>query len=208
MLLPLLAWAADPNRLTPQEKQEGYILMFDGQALKGWDGDPAVWSVKDGVIVGSTEGVKLKHNTFLIYRSRKFSDFVLRVDIKLRNHNSGIQFRSHERPEWVLTGYQADASEAGDKSAWGNFCEEQGRGRNVMKTPDEGWLIGRKVYRKGDWNTYEITARGDEMRFVLNGVETIRIHDSKAADGWIGLQCHMGEPMRVEFRSLRIKPLR
>ena len=209
ILLPLVVHAAGPeNRLSPEEQKEGYILLFDGKSLSGWDGDPSVWSVKDGSIVGSTEGAPLKHNTFLIYRTRKFSDFVLRVDLKLRNHNSGIQFRSEEKPEWVLTGYQADASEAGDKSAWGNFYEEQGRGRNVMKTPDEGWLIGKKIYHKGEWNTYEITAKGDQIRFLLNGVETIQVVDSKASDGWLGLQCHTGEPMRVEFRNLRIKPLR
>jgi hypothetical protein len=209
LLVPLAASGAEPmNRLSPQEKREGFILMFNGKNLDGWDGDPAVWSVKDGVIVGSTEGGPIKHNTFLIYRPRKFSDFTMRVDLKLRNHNTGIQFRSEELPEWVMTGYQADASEAGEKSAWGNFYEEKGRGRNVMKIPDQGWLIGRKVYRKGDWNTYEIAAKGDQIRLVLNGVETINLTDGKAADGLIGLQCHMGEPMRVEFRNLRIKPLR
>jgi len=208
ILAPLAAPASEPlNRLSTEEKKEGFILMFNGKNLDGWDGNPAVWSVKDGVIVGSTDGSPLKHNTFLIYRSRKFSDFIMRADIKLRNHNSGIQFRSEELPEWVLMGYQADASEAGEKSAWGNFYEEKGRGRNVMRSPDQGWLIGQKAYRKGDWNTYEITAKGDHMRFVLNGVETIQVTDSKAADGWIGLQCHMGEPMRVEFRNMRIKPL-
>lgn len=208
LIVPLALPAADLNRLSPEERKDGFALMFNGKNLDGWDGDPAVWSAKDGVIVGSTEDGQLKHNTFLIYRAGKFSDFVMRADIKLRNHNSGIQFRSQELAEWVMTGYQADASEAGEKSAWGNFYEEKGRGRNVMRTPDQGWLIGQKVYHKGDWNTYEITAKGDRIRFVLNGVETIQIVDSKAADGWIGLQCHMGEPMRVEFRNMRIKALR
>lgn len=209
VLIPLAASGADPvNRLSPQEQKDGFILLFNGKNLDGWEGNPALWSVKDGVIVGSTDGGAIKHNTFLIYRSRKFSDFVMRVDMKLRNHNSGIQFRSEEQPEWVMTGYQADASEAGEKSAWGNFYEEKGRGRGVMKTPDQGWLTGQKVYHKGDWNTYEITAKRDRMSFVLNGVETLSLTDDKATEGLIGLQIHMGEPMRVEFRSLRIKPLR
>jgi hypothetical protein len=208
MLVPLALFGAEPiNQLSPQEKKEGFVLLFNGKNLDGWDGDPAVWSVKNGVIVGSTESCPLKHNTFLIYRAGKYSDFVMRVDLKLRNHNTGIQFRSKELPEWVMTGYQADASEAGAKSAWGNLYEEKERGRGVMKTPDQGWLIGQKVYHKGDWNTYEITAKGDQIRFVLNGVETLNLTDGKAAEGLIGLQCHMGEPMLVEFRNLRIKPL-
>src|SRR2546425_1151276 len=85
--------AGQPNALTPQEKKEGYILLFNGRDLSGWEGDPALWSVKDGVLVGSTEGTQIKHNTFLITKDR-YSDFVLKLEIKLRNHNSGIQFRS------------------------------------------------------------------------------------------------------------------
>ncbi len=64
--------------------------------------------MKDGAIVGSTEGAKIDRNTFLIYRAKQFGDFVFRAQVKLRNHNSGIQFRSEELPEWVCKGYQAD----------------------------------------------------------------------------------------------------
>ena len=67
--------------------------LFNGKNLDGWDGDPRLWSVKDGIIVGSTEGVPLEHNEFLISK-KKYSNFILRADMKLRNHNSGIQFRS------------------------------------------------------------------------------------------------------------------
>jgi hypothetical protein len=207
LILVANAAASDQNRLSPQEKKEGYHLLFNGKNLEGWHGDTAVWSVKDGVIVGTTDNHPVQHNTFLIY-DRKYSNFILRADIKLRNHNSGIQFRSTELPDFVVTGYQADASEAGEHSAWGNFYEEKGRGRNVMKNPDEGWTIGKTVYKKGDWNVIEIDARGPNMRLSLNGVPTISVVDDKAAGGVIAFQCHMGEPMRVEFRNIRIKELR
>ena len=118
----------------------GYTLLFNGKNLDGWDGDPALWSVQDGAIVGSSDGHPFKVNTFLIYKTRKFSDFTLKASIKLRNHNSGIQFRSGQLPGpgWIVSGPQADASDAGDKSAWGNYYEERGRSRTMMKTPDEG----------------------------------------------------------------------
>ena len=45
--------------------EDGFASLFDGKTLDGWDGAPALWSVEDGVIVGSTEGQKLKHNSFL-----------------------------------------------------------------------------------------------------------------------------------------------
>ena len=198
---------AAENQLSPGERREGFRLLFNGENLDGWHGDAALWSVKNGVIVGSTDNHKLEHNSFLI-SNRKYSDFILRVDIKLRNHNSGVQFRSQELPDYVCTGYQADASEAGEHTAWGNFYEEKGRGRGVMKNPDEGWMIGKTVYKKGDWNTIEVDARGPVMRIKLNGVETVSVTDDKAASGVIAFQAHMGTPMQVEFRNIRIKELR
>jgi hypothetical protein len=194
------------NQLSPEERKEGFRVLFKGKTLDGWHGDAELWSVKDGVIVGSTDNHKLEHNSFLI-SNQTYSNFILRTDIKLRNHNSGIQFRSKELPDYVCTGYQADASEAGDHSAWGNFYEEKGRARGVMKNPDEGWLIGKTVYKKGDWNTIEIEARGPVMRIKVNGVETVSVTDAAASSGVIAFQAHAGVPMRVEFRNIRIKEL-
>lgn len=185
------------------------IPLFNGRNLEGWEGDPQVWRVENGVIVGSTDNHPVQQNTFLIYQ-KPFSDFLLKAEVRLRNHNSGIHFRSAvlPGPGWVVTGYQADCSEAGpEKSAWGNFYEERGRGRAVMKTPDQGWQIGRKVYRQGDWNEYEILAQGRRIRLTLNGAVTIDTTDDKAATGIIALQLHAGPPMRVEFRNLRIQTL-
>jgi Domain of Unknown Function (DUF1080) len=207
-LLAALASVASSasNQLSPEERKEGFRLLFNGKNLDGWHGDTELWSVKDDVIVGSTDSHKLEHNSFLI-SNQKYSNFILRAEIKLRNHNSGIQFRSRELPDYVCTGYQADASEAGDHSAWGNFYEEKGRGRGVMKNPDEGWLVGKTVYKKGDWNTIEIDARGPVMRIKVNGVETIKVTDDAASSGVIAFQAHMGVSMRVEFRNIRIKEL-
>lgn len=197
------------NELTPQEKKEGFTLFFNGKNLDGWEGDPVRWSVQNGVIVGSSDGHPFKVNTFLIHK-RTYKNFILRADIKLRNHNSGIQFRSEQLPGegWMVRGYQADASEVDDaKSAWGNLYEERLRGRNAMKTPDQGWLIAKPLVHHGDWNSYEILADGDHIRLTFNGVVTIDAHDSAASSGIIALQLHAGPEMRVEFRNLRIKIL-
>ena len=103
----------------------------------------------------------------------------------------------------MVRGYQADASEVGDeKSAWGNLYEERLRGRNAMKTPDEGWLIAKPLLHHGDWNSYEILADGDHIRLTFNGHVTIDMHDHASADGIIALQLHAGPEMRVEFRNL------
>ena len=90
--------------------EEGFQPLFNGRNLDGWDGDPRMWSVRDGMIVGHTEGVEMKDNSFLISK-KTYANFILRVEMKLRNHNSGIQFRSEALPNWVVRGYQADAAE-------------------------------------------------------------------------------------------------
>jgi 3-keto-disaccharide hydrolase len=192
----------------PAFGEEGFQSLFNGRDLTGWKGDPDLWSVDSGAIVGSTDRKATASNTFLIY-GKPFADFILRADVRLRNHNSGIQFRSKvlDGPGWVVTGYQADFSEAGDRSAWGNFYEEKGRGRGVMKTPDEGWRVGEKVYRVDDWNSYEILAQGKRIRLTLNGTVTVDTTDDGASSGIIAIQLHAGAPMRVEVRNIRIKRL-
>ena len=203
--------AADHNQLRPQEKKDGWMLLFNGKNLDGWEGDPVRWSVQDGAIVGSSDGHPFQVNTFLIYRRRNFADFVLKASIKLRNHNSGIQFRSEQLPGagWIVRGLQADASDApGDRGAWGNFYEERGRSRTMMATPDEGWQKAKAVLRPTDWNDYEILADRTHIRLTFNGVVTIDTQETQSKDGIIALQLHAGPEMRVEFRDLKIKPLR
>ncbi len=192
--------AEGPNTLTAAEQAEGYRLLFDGKTLDGWDGDPEVWSVRDGLIVGSTENKTLEANTFLVHQDT-FGDFTLLADIKLRNHNSGIQFRSERQPDWVVTGYQADAA-AGNW--WGSLYGEK-TGRGVIQNGWEG--KGETVVKPGDWNQVEITCKGDHITIKLNGLTTVDLDDDMAKEGVLALQVHRGDPMEVYFRNLKIKTL-
>lgn len=193
-LLLLLALAA------ASFAQDGFQPLFNGKNLDGWDGDPRLWSVRDGMIVGHTEGVSLNDNSFLISR-KPYANFILRVEMKLRNHNSGIQFRSEALPNWVVRGYQADA---GEDNYWGNIYEEKGRGTLV-----DGWKgKGEKAVKLKDWNAYEILCDGDHIRLTLNGVVTADLHDSKRLEGILAFQLHRGPPMEVYFRNVRIKILK
>ena len=203
-----LASATEPNQLSDSERDDGFVLLFDGESLTGWDGDPRLWSVSDGAIVGSSDDHSVETNTYLIYE-QPFADFILRLDVRLRNGNSGIQFRSRHipGPGWVVHGYQADLSDAGVRSAWGNFYEEKGRGRGMMATPDEGWQRARSIVRSRDWNQYEIRAQGNRIRLTLNGTVTFDGTDDQSGNGIVAIQLHSGPGMRVEVRSIRIKPL-
>lgn len=200
--------ASEANRLSERERREGYVLLFNGNNLDGWDGDPQLWSARGGAIVGSSDGKTVETNTFLIYE-RPFADFILKADVRLRNGNSGIQFRSRRMPGpgWIVHGYQADFSHAGARSAWGNFYEEKGRGRAVMRTENEGWSKAEPVVRPNDWNEYEIVAQGNRIRLTLNGTVTIDAEDARSSRGVLAVQLHSGPAMQVECRNIRIKEL-
>jgi len=176
--------------------------MFDGKTLQGWSGDPRLWSVKDGAIVGSTDSVTIENNTFLIFKAKRFGDFVFRAQVKLRNHNSGIQFRSEELPNWICSGYQADMAEG---NWWGGIYEERGS-RGVMVN---GWKgKAEKVVKPADWNDIEIYCRGEDIRITLNGMVTAELKDSARLQGIIAFQLHKGPPMQVSFRNVMIKELK
>ncbi|TWU62150.1 Soluble aldose sugar dehydrogenase YliI precursor [Crateriforma conspicua] len=88
---------------------EPFHSLFDGQTLDGWEGDGRFWRVEDGAIVGqTTTEVAAEQNTFLIYRGGSFSDFELRLSYQVQGYNSGVQYRSVDEGDYVVSGYQCD----------------------------------------------------------------------------------------------------
>ncbi len=127
-LLSLSALAAD---------EAGFKSIFNAKDLAGWEGNPKLWSVKDGAITGITPPSEkdpkkgaITHNTFLVNKDLNTKDFELRLSYRIVNGNSGIQYRSKvlSQGEWgpIVGGYQADF-EAGKKYS-GILYEERGRG--------------------------------------------------------------------------------
>jgi hypothetical protein len=193
--------AAAAREAAEQEAREGFRPLFNGRDLEGWDGDPRLWRVGDGVIVGSTEGVTLQANSFLIAR-QTYGDFHLKAQVKLRNHNSGIQFRSEALPDWGVRGLQADMAE---NNHWGSVYDERGK-RGILVN---GWTgKAEKVVRANDWNDYEVLCDGDLIQLKVNGLVTAELRDTARMSGVIALQLHRGPAMEVQFRNLRIKVLR
>ncbi len=124
----------------------GYQSIFDSKTLNGWDGDPQVWRVEDGVIIGESTAEKpIKVNTFLIWRVGQPKDFDLKVDYRINSTNSGIQYRSVELPDvgkWVLKGYQADIDFQNQYT--GQLYEERGRGFLAMRGQVTELQTGKK----------------------------------------------------------------
>ncbi len=176
--------------------------LFDGRSLDGWNGDPDLWSVKDGVIVGSTEATTLAHNSFLS-TAKTYKNFVLKAKFKLRNHNSGIQFRSRQHDDYVVRGYQADIAE---KVFMGILYDEGGRG--ILQNVDAAEV--KKHLRDNDWNEYVITADGPHITQSINGFQTVDYTEqdpNAAKEGIIALQLHAGPKMVVELKDIAIQEL-
>ncbi|MEN6497325.1 MAG: DUF1080 domain-containing protein [Thermoguttaceae bacterium] len=187
---------------TVARAEEGFTSLFDGKTLNGWKGDPRFWSVEDGLIVGSSDAEKVPHNTFLS-TTKSYKNFVLKVEFKLRNHNSGVQVRSQQRDDYVVAGYQADIAQS---RYTGILYEERGRGIISDVKPAEV----AKHLKPDDWNEYVITCDGPNLKFQLNGFTTVDYtekSDKGAKEGIIAFQLHQGPAMKVWFRNVRIKEL-
>ena len=171
---------------------EGFTSLFDGETLDGWEGDPSLWRVEDGAIVGqSTAEAPLKYNQFLTWKNGEIDDFELKLKYKIESGNSGIQIRSFPRGNpYQLGGYQADIDAEGN---WvGTNYGEGFRGilakRGQKATMNEegkpevtGSLgdpkeLGSKV-KKGEWNDYHIVARGHTITIRINGVTMSELTD-------------------------------
>jgi len=90
----------DPLEFT---NHDGYVSLFDGQSLKGWDGNKKFWRVEDGAIVGEATKQNPCGNTYLVYRDMKAKDFTLKFEMKIvGNGGSGFQYRSQTGIPWLI----------------------------------------------------------------------------------------------------------
>ena len=89
----------------PFDDHTGFLSIFDGSSLKGWDGDPKFWRVEGGAIVGQTTADNpLKENTFIVWRGGEPADFELKLEYRIDATNSGIQIRSVHLPPGTPAG--------------------------------------------------------------------------------------------------------
>lgn len=202
VVLLLLAALTAPAQsvVSKEEKKDGFKPLFNRRNLRQWRGDGRLWRVSNGVIVGTTDDVQIMQNTFLIYKTKKeLADFHLKFQVRLRNGNSGVQFRSEELPDYVVRGLQADMAEG---NWWGSIYDEKGK-RGVIVN---GWKgKAEKVVKPEDWNDYEIICQGENITIKVNGLVTAELKDSTRRSGILALQLHRGPGMKVYFRNMRIK---
>lgn len=180
------------------------LPLFNGQTLDGWEGDPKLWRVEDGVLVGGSLTHTLPQNEFLA-TTRRFTNFVFRAQFKLVGTgfvNSGVQLRSERVPgSSEMAGYQCDI---GDPNWWGSLYDESRRNR-VLAWSDLARI--EPTLRRGDWNDYVIRADGRRLTTWINGVLGVDYFEPDPdiiGSGRIGFQVHGGGAAQASFRNISI----
>lgn len=194
--------------------------LLNGKDLDGWSGDPRIWRVESGVLIGETNGSdkKLAANSFLIWQGGEVADFELEFQARITgNNNSGVQYRSKviDATTWSVGGYQMDLHP--NAPYLGMLYEEKGRGiaclrGQKVKLADAPEVTGKLEVpdvNLAEWNSYRIVARGNLLQHYVNGKLAAEITDvnpaKSAAKGVIALQLHAGPAMKAEFKDLRLQ---
>ncbi len=232
-LFAFSAFPADALQTAPDESANMRSL-FNGKDLTGWDGDPRLWSVRDGVIHGETTAENAaKGNTFLICQEGVFKDFELRLSFRCNaTNNSGIQYRSKHiregrvRNNWVVRGYQHEIRNEETLPSVSGFIYDEGgrRGRICLVGEKAVWgadgkkqvvdtLIDqegfKQLFKLDGWNDVVIIAKGEHIQHYMNNrlILDFRDNDPQRAlrEGILALQLHAGKPMWTEFKDIRVR---
>lgn len=225
-----------PKAEIPAAGSDGWISLFNGKDLTGWEGLEGYWSVVEGAIQASETKETSKHTHLILLCSKdnpeKFANFELRYSWRMvtKSGNSGVQVRGKiDKPAMFhVGGYQADI-DAGN-SFTGIIYDEGGvaGGRGIMSKRGEKTVWDDKNVRSstpldksdaeikkcikpcGEWNESVVKADGNHLVCSVNGQVTTDLTDNSpkaCKSGVIGLQMHGGQTMTIQFKDIRIKML-
>jgi hypothetical protein len=211
------------NFLTPQEKAQGWILLFDGKTLNGWDsaGTPAPGSAKQGTAPaqpGAAPAVGSNPQAC----STPLDLAPMPPAASRWQVADGLLFPCGD-PAGYLTSkedfkdFVLDVDfRTGDDTNSGVFIRSPGGAAGyevqIWKAQPQGYNTGSIVgtaktdvdykFIPDRWNRYEITADGDHLVVVLNGNKTLDVHDSKFSNGRIRLQY---QKYPIAFKNIKLK---
>ncbi|HMI68114.1 MAG TPA: DUF1080 domain-containing protein [Cyclobacteriaceae bacterium] len=189
-------------------EQAKWTSLFNGKDLKGWKqlNGKAKFEAVNGEIAGTT--VLNEPNSFLATEAT-YGDFILELEFKVDNMNSGIQFRSESKPDYQegrVHGYQFEIDPS--PRAWtGGIYDE---GRRDWLYPLEYNPSAKTAYKAGAWNKVRIECIGNDMRTFVNDLPTAHLVDDMTPRGFIALQVHaINKPeevgKQIHFKNIRIQ---
>ena len=168
--------------------EPGWVTLFDGNSLHKWNlyGNPN-FRIQDGLAVSD---VGVGH----LVTKETYGDFRIVAEFWVDPEaNSGIFIRCSDPAKITAVNcYEVNINDAAVESGTGT-----GGIPNYGKTT-------HRIKAGGQWNTYDITAKGSNIRVVLNGVETLNINDGKLPKGVITIQRSAGV---VKYRKIMLRAL-
>ncbi|RIK81380.1 MAG: DUF1080 domain-containing protein [Planctomycetota bacterium] len=186
--------AADHNTLTHEEIADGWILLFDGESLFGWEAaTKADWRVADGAIVVSSGEPGLLNTT------SRFADYVLKVDFRsAKGTNSGVFLRTDKKPKNPKEGcYELNIADFGTTPFATGSLVSRGEKAKVAENLDSA-----------EWQSFEVRCEGKHINIRVDGKQVLdyteELDPKPSLVGHVGLQLNSG---KVEFRNVKLKPL-
>jgi serine/threonine protein kinase len=205
-----------------------FVSLFNGRDFSGWDGDPQIWSVKEGTIVATAGTSKERRPVALFWRDGTVDDFELQLSFRIKTGNSGIYYRAKQLLAHEVGGYQFEISgpqtgtllETGsdrtrrDPSRLGSITTARlidGKDKVKVEGPTESSEVDVKnAFRHTGWNDVVIIAQGNRIIHKLNGHTMVDVTDhseKRPRSGVIALEVYGAIPTTVQYRDIRLKRL-
>lgn len=192
--------------LSKKEAGQGFVALFDGKSLDGWQGATKGYAAENGLLICKIGGKLLTE--------KEYADFVFRFDFKLEaNGNNGVGIRTPPKGDPAYVGMEIQILDDSGEDFRG-LRPEQFHGSIYGVAPS------KKGHMKpvGEWNSEEILCHGSHVRVTLNDVVIVdafldridKTLDGKPHPGLHNEKGHigfLGHGSRVEFRNIRIKEL-
>jgi hypothetical protein len=237
----ILVASGGPSAAADPDAPEGFVPLFNGKDFTGWkvpQGDNGHWRIIDGVIDYDARSEAPGDKN--LWTERSFRNFVLRVDWRIKETPylnprvpiilpDGTHKRNERGEEIRMVVPDSDSGvflRGLPKAQVNIWCWPVGSGevygyRMDPRMPPEvraGVTPRINADRHiGEWNTFEITLRGDRLTVVLNGHTVIENAQLPGIpeEGPLALQHHGGmrngewtsPPSLVQFRNIYIKEL-
>ncbi len=182
-------------RLPGEETSHGWVRLFDGYTLFGWEiASAANWRVEDqSIVVDAGE-------QSLLCTSVAWADYELRLEFKAdEKTNSGLFLRTPLEPvDPAIDCYEVNIAPTDNLFPSGSVVR-RAKVKNGQPGSESAPLAADQ------WHLYEMTMLGNELTLRIDGQETCKYSDPKPlAPGRIGLQHNSG---KVAFRNIKIRPL-
>jgi hypothetical protein len=185
------AFGAEPKLLPQDLLDDGWISLFDGETLYGWQTTGETkWDVADSAI--HTSGEK---SGFLM-TTTEWGEYLLHVEFKaVAKTNSGVFLQTPLKPtDPARDCYELNIAPADNPFPTGSFV-----GR------EKGKIAKKKFPAADEWHSFDVAVLGGEFAVRLDGKSVLQYMDAKPIRmGHIGLQSREGA---VAFRNIRLKPM-